>query len=100
MTTAVIVDAVRSPMAKGKAAKNGKPGGALADLHPVELLGQVLRQLMDRNDLDPAEFEDVRIGCGPQGGEQAAPVGRWAWLAAGLPERLPACTIDRRCGSS
>src|SRR3954447_4498887 len=100
MNSAVIVDAVRSPMAKGKAAKNGKPGGALADLHPVELLGQVLRQLMDRNDLDPAEVEDVMIGCVSQAAEQAGPVGRWAWLAAGLPERVPSVTIDRRCGSS
>jgi len=100
MRTAVIVDAVRSPMAKGKAAKNGKPGGALSPLHPVELLGQVLRRLMDRNDLDPAEVEDVMIGCVSQVGEQAGPVGRWAWLAAGLPERVPATTIDRRCGSS
>jgi acetyl-CoA acetyltransferase family protein len=87
-------------MAKGKAAKNGKPGGALAELHPVELLGQVLRQLMDRNDLDPDEVEDVMMGCVSQVGEQAGPVGRWAWLAAGLPERVPAVTIDRRCGSS
>jgi acetyl-CoA acetyltransferase family protein len=100
MNSAVIVDAVRSPMTKGKPAKNGKPGGALADLHPVELLGQVLKQLVDRNDFDPADVEDVMIGCVSQAGEQAGPVGRWAWLAAGLPERVPACTIDRRCGSS
>jgi acetyl-CoA acetyltransferase family protein len=100
MKSAVIVDAVRSPMAKGKPAKNGKPGGSLSELHPVELLGQVLRQLMDRNDLDPAEVEDVMMGCVSQVGEQAGPVGRWAWLAAGLPERVPAVTIDRRCGSS
>ncbi|MEA2170773.1 MAG: acetyl-CoA acyltransferase [Solirubrobacteraceae bacterium] len=100
MNSAVIVDAVRSPMAKGKAAKNGKPGGALSDLHPVELLGQVLKQLIDRNDFDPGEVEDVMIGCVSQAGEQAGPVGRWAWLAGGLPERVPSVTIDRRCGSS
>src|ERR1044072_92928 len=100
MTTAVIVDAVRSPMAKGKAAKNGKPGGALAELHPVELLGQALRQLMDRNAVDPAAVEDVMIGSGARAGERAGPVGRWGWLAGGLPERVPSVTIDRRCGSS
>jgi acetyl-CoA acetyltransferase family protein len=99
MRSAVIVDAVRSPMAKGKAAKNGKPGGALSSLHPVELLGQTIKGLLDRNDVDPAEVEDVMIGCVSQAGEQAGPVGRWAWLAAGLPEHVPATTIDRRCGS-
>jgi acetyl-CoA acyltransferase len=99
MRTAVIVDAVRSPMAKGKAPKNGKPGGALCALHPAELLGQTIKGLLDRNDIDPAEVEDVMIGCVSQAGEQAGPIGRWAWLAAGLPERVPATTIDRRCGS-
>src|SRR5215211_545367 len=100
MRTAVIVDAVRSPMAKGRAPKNGKPGGAFSGLHPVELLGQVLKQLTDRNDFDPAEVDDVIMGCVSQVGEQAGPVGRWAWLAAGLPEHVPSTTIDRRCGSS
>ena len=100
MRSAVIVDAVRSPMAKGRPPKNGKPGGAFSSLHPVELLSQVLRHLMERNDVDPAEVEDVMIGCVSQVGEQAGPVGRWAWLAAGLPEHVPATTIDRRCGSS
>jgi len=100
MRTAVIVDAVRSPMARGKASNNGRPGGALSELHPVELLGQVLGGLLARNDIDPAEVEDVMIGCVSQAGEQAGPVGRWAWLAAGLPETVPSTTIDRRCGSS
>jgi acetyl-CoA acyltransferase len=101
MRSAVIVDAVRSPMAKGRAPKNGKPGGAFAPLHPVELLGQVLKGLMDRNPgVDPGTVEDVMIGCVSQAGEQAGPAGRWAWLGAGLPEHVPACTIDRRCGSS
>ena len=100
MRGAVIIDAVRSPMAKGKPPKDGKPGGALSGLHPVELLGQTLKALMDRNEVDPAEVEDVMIGCVSQVGEQAGPAGRWAWLAAGLPEHVPATTIDRRCGSS
>src|SRR5687767_11240679 len=100
MRSAVIVDAVRSPMGKGRTANRERPGGAFSGLHPVELLAQVLRQLMDRNAIDPADVDDVMIGCVSQVGEQAGPVGRWAWLAAGLPERVPSTTIDRRCGSS
>jgi acetyl-CoA acyltransferase len=100
MRDAVIVDAVRSPMTKGKAARNGRPGGAMSDLHPVELLGQTLKALVDRNDFDPAEVDDLIMGCVSQVGEQAGPVGRWAWLGQGLPEHVPSTTIDRRCGSS
>jgi acetyl-CoA acyltransferase len=92
--TAVIVDAVRSPVGRGK------PTGALAALHPVELLGQTISGLLARNDLDPAEVEDVIVGCVSQAGEQAGGVGRLAWLSAGLPEHVPATTIDRKCGSS
>ncbi|GAB2810060.1 thiolase family protein [Streptomyces chlorus] len=98
--TAVIVDAIRSPMAKGKAPRDGRPGGALSSLHPVELLGQVLRRLVDRNGIDPAIVDDVITGCVSQVGEQSGPVGRWAWLAAGLPESVPSVTVHRACGSS
>ncbi|MFF5989450.1 thiolase family protein [Prauserella flavalba] len=94
MNTAVIVDAVRSPMAKGK------PGGALSGLHAVELLAQTLRGLVERTGIDPGTVQDVIIGCVSQGGEQAATPGRQAWLAAGYPEHVPATTIDRRCGSA
>ena len=100
MRDAVIVDAVRSPMTKGKMPKNGKPGGAMCDLHPVDLLGQTLTGMLDRNDFDPAEVDDVIVGCVSQASEQAGPVGRWAWLGQGLPEHVPSTTIDRRCGSS
>ncbi|MFJ4291790.1 thiolase family protein [Cupriavidus sp. NPDC089707] len=93
-TEAVIVDAVRSPMARGKA------GGAFANLHPVEMLAQVLQGLVHRNDLDPALVDDVLIGCVSQVAEQSALPGRNAWLAAGFPEHVPAAMIDRRCGSS
>jgi acetyl-CoA acetyltransferase family protein len=54
---------------------------------------------MDRNDVDPGEVDDVLMGCVSQVGEQSGTPGRWAWLAAGLPEHVPAVTIDRRCGS-
>ncbi|MDF3305282.1 thiolase family protein [Rhodococcus sp. T2V] len=100
MTTAVIVDAIRSPMAKGKAPKDGKPGGALSGLHPVELLSQVFGQLIDRNGLDSSLVDDVIAGCVSQVGEQSGGVGRFAWLAAGLAENVPGVTINRACGSS
>jgi acetyl-CoA acyltransferase len=101
MPDAVLVDAVRSPMAKGKAPSGGKPGGALSGVHPVELLGQTVKALLDRNPaLDPGEVEDFIVGCVSQVAEQAGCPGRWAWLAAGLPEHVPSTTVDRRCGSS
>ncbi|MGP4005754.1 thiolase family protein [Streptomyces sp. 4N124] len=93
MTDAVIVDVVRT--ASGK----GKPGGALAGLHPAELLATVLRELLDRNELDPALVDDVITGCVSQSGEQALNLGRTALLAAGFPESVPATTVDRQCGS-
>jgi acetyl-CoA acyltransferase len=93
MRSAVIIDGVRSPTGRGKA------GGALAGVHAVELLAQVFRGLLDRNDVDPGEIDDVIIGCVSQAADQAATPGRGAWLAAGLPVHVPATTIDRRCGS-
>lgn len=98
--TAVIVDAVRSPMGKGRAPRDGKPGGALSSVHPADLLGQVFTRLFERNDIDPAMVDDVITGCVSQVGEQAGPVGRWGWLAAGLPESVPSVAIHRACGSS
>jgi len=94
MTKAVIVDAVR--LASGK----GKPGGALSGTHPVEMLAQVLRALVERNDLDPAMVDDVIGGCVQQVGEQALNISRTALLSAGFPESVPATTLDRQCGSS
>jgi len=95
MSHAFVVDAVRSPMGKGK------PGGSLSSLHAVELLAQVFGGLLARfPGLDPGRVDDVLIGCVSQGGEQAATPGRMAWLGAGLPVHVPATTIDRRCGSS
>lgn len=82
---------VRSPIGKGK------PGGALSELHAVDLLAQVLSGLLRRNPaVDPGEVEDVIIGCVSQAKDQAGTPGRGAWLAAGLPEHVPAVTIDRR----
>jgi acetyl-CoA acyltransferase len=100
MSAAVIVDAIRSPMAKGKAAKDGRPGGALSSIHPVELLGQVLRALVERNGIDSATVDDVITGCVSQVGEQSGGIGRFAWLSAGLDENVPSVVINRACGSS
>jgi len=93
MPNAVLVDIVRSPMGRGK------PDGALAPLHPVELLAQVLRDLVARTGIDPETVDDVLIGCVGQVGEQSGTPGRHAWLSAGFPESVPSTTIERRCGS-
>ncbi|HET8989641.1 MAG TPA: thiolase family protein [Acidimicrobiales bacterium] len=92
MTTAVIVDAVRTP--------GGKRHGSLRGWHAADLASEALRALVARNDLDPALVEDVIMGCVSQVGEQAFNVGRNAVLAAGWPESVPATTVDRQCGSS
>jgi acetyl-CoA acyltransferase len=94
MTSAVIVDVVRT--ASGK----GKPGGALSGVHPADLLATVLRALAERNDVDPALVDDVIAGCVGQVGDQGLNIGRTALLAAGFPESVPGTTIDRQCGSS
>jgi acetyl-CoA acyltransferase len=92
VATAVIVDAVRTP--------GGKRGGKLKDWHPVDLAAEVLKELVKRNNLDPAMVDDVIMGCVTQTGEQSVNVGRNAALAAGFPEHVPGITIDRQCGSS
>jgi acetyl-CoA acyltransferase len=94
MTSAVIVDIVRT--ASGK----GKPGGALSEVHPVDLLATTLRALTERNDLDPALVDDVIAGCVGQVGDQALNIARNALLAAGFPESVPGTSVDRQCGSS
>ena len=92
--SAVIVDAVRTPVAKGK------PGGAYSAVHPVDLHAHVLRALVDRTGIDPVSVDDVISGAVGQVGEQSGDTARWAVLAAGFPESVPAVTVDRQCGSS
>jgi acetyl-CoA acyltransferase len=94
MTTAVLVDVVRTPSGRGK------PGGALHAVHPVDLLATVLAALVDRTGVDPERIDDVITGCVGQFGEQSGNVARQAVLAAGFPESVPATTVDRQCGSS
>src|SRR5580658_9294266 len=92
MTTAVIVDAVRTA--------GGKRNGKLRNWHAVDLASETLKALQQRNNLDPAVIDDVIMGCVMQVSEQSLNVGRNAVLAAGWPESVPATTIDRQCGSS
>ncbi|MEU8523434.1 thiolase family protein [Streptomyces sp. NPDC048577] len=94
MRDAVIVEAVRTPIGKGKA------GGALAEVHPVALLSHTLAALVERAGIDPALVDDVIGGTVDQVGEQAMNTTRYAWLGAGLPDSVPATTVDRQCGSS
>jgi acetyl-CoA acyltransferase len=89
---ALIVDAVRSPI--------GKKNGTLSSIRGDELAGQVLNALVARHDLDPAEVEDVQLGCVTQVGEQGWNLGRMVPLVAGWPETVCGTTVDRQCGSS
>ena len=91
-TTAVIVDAVRTPL--------GKRNGRLKDWHAVDLAAHVLTALAERTQVDPAGIDDVVMGCVMQVGEQSLNVARNAVLAAGWPETVPGTTVDRQCGSS
>lgn len=92
MAEAYIVDAMRTA--------GGRRGGKLAGWHPADLGGAVLDALVGRTQVDPAAVEDVIVGCVGQAGEQSFHIGRNCVLASGLPESVPAVSIDRQCGSS
>jgi acetyl-CoA C-acetyltransferase len=92
MTEVVIVEAVRSPI--------GRRNGGLASVHPADLLGTVLTELIDRSGIDPTEVDQVVAGCVSQVGEQSFNIGRTAWLSAGLPLTTASTTVDTQCGSS
>jgi acetyl-CoA acetyltransferase family protein len=92
MTDVVIVSAVRSPI--------GRRGGALAGVHPVDLLGPVLTEAVRRAGLTPADVTQVLTGCVTQAGEQGYNIARGALLAHGFPVEVPGTTIDAQCGSS
>ncbi|MFE3025912.1 thiolase family protein [Nocardia tengchongensis] len=94
MRDAVIVEAVRTPIGKGKAT------GALHGVHPADLLAHSLREVVRRSEIDPALIDDVIGGVVTQVGEQGSNLTRRAALAAGYPESVPATTVDRQCGSS
>ena len=91
MPDALIIDALRTPV--------GKRGGALKDRHPVGLLAQTLRALVDRVQIEAGTIDDVIAGCVSQVGEQALNIARCALLEAGFPHHVPGTTVDRQCGS-
>ncbi|OBK86435.1 acetyl-CoA acetyltransferase [Mycolicibacter heraklionensis] len=92
MRPTVIVGAVRTPV--------GKRNGGLAGTHAADLSAIVLNELMERTGTDPGVVDDVVWGCVSQVGDQSSNIGRYAVLAAGWPEHVPATTVNRACGSS
>lgn len=92
MREVVIVEGIRTPV--------GKRNGALKDVRPDDLAGEVLKKLIEKAGIDPAIVDDVILGCVSQVGEQAGDVARIAALIAGFPIEVPGTTIDRQCGSS
>ena len=86
-----IVEAVRTPI--------GRYGGALAGVRSDDLAAIVLRAVVDRAGLDPAEVEDVILGCANQAGEDNRDVARMALLLAGFPVEVGGLTVNRLCGS-
>ncbi len=92
MSEAYICDGIRTPI--------GRYGGALAPVRPDDMAALTIRTLLTRNaGLDPATIDDVLMGCANQAGEDNRNVARMAVLLAGLPETVPAATINRLCGS-
>ena len=94
MREAVIVEAVRTPIARGKMGK-----GDLSAFHPAHLLAKVQQALVDRAGVDPAVVEQVVGGCVTQAGEQSNNLTRVAWLSRGKGWRTGGTTVDTQCGS-
>ncbi len=91
MRRAVIISAVRTPV--------GRYGGALANVRPDDLAAVAVRAAVERSGIDPAEIEDVMLGCANQAGEDNRNVARFAALLAGLPETVAGVTVNRLCAS-
>jgi 3-oxoadipyl-CoA thiolase len=89
--TPVVVDGLRTPF--------GRYAGALKGVRPDDLAAHVIRCLLDRTGLDPAQVDDVILGAANQAGEDNRNVGRMAALLAGLPVEVPGQTVNRLCGS-
>jgi acetyl-CoA C-acetyltransferase len=94
MSEAWIIDCVRTPRGRGK-----KEVGAISGVHPQELMGQVLNAVRDRTGIDPADVEDVVVGCVSQAGEQGGCIARMSVLAAGWPNEATGVSLNRFCGS-
>ena len=91
MTDVVIVDAIRTPI--------GALGGSLSSVRPDDLAALVIREIVQRNQLDPALVEEVILGCANQAGEDNRNVARMAALLAGLPVEVAGVTVNRLCAS-
>ena len=91
MTEAVIVSAVRTPI--------GRIRGALASVRPDDLAALVVREAVSRAGVEPAEIEEVYLGCANQAGEDNRNVARMAALLAGLPQEVAGVTVNRLCAS-
>jgi len=94
MREAVIIDAVRTPIARAHPEK-----GWFKDIRSDELGVIVIRELLNRTKIDPAQIEDVILGCATQSGEQAMNIARYISIMAGLPFGVAAQTINRQCAS-
>ena len=90
---AVIVDWARSPFHRAHK-------GDLSTVRPDDLAGQVAKALIDRNEIDPAEFDDLLLGCGYPEAEQGYNMGRLVTFLIGMPNTVPGVTYNRLCGSS
>jgi acetyl-CoA C-acetyltransferase len=93
MNPVYIYDAIRTPRGRARA------DGGLADLSPFALLGALYAALEQRTALDPAEVDDVILGCVTQAGDQAANIAKTSLMHAGWPDRVPGITINRYCSS-
>src|SRR6266508_2960546 len=91
MNEAYIVAALRTPV--------GRYGGALKNVRPDDLAAHIVRALVERSGINPADIEDIYLGCTNQAGEDNRNVARMAALLAGLPIEVPGVTINRLCGS-
>ena len=94
MREAVIVEALRTPIARGKMGK-----GDLSGFHPAQLLAKIQSAVVERAGIDPKEVEQVVGGCVTQAGEQAGNVVRNAWLSRGDGWHTGGTTVDTQCGS-
>ncbi|HEY8493739.1 MAG TPA: steroid 3-ketoacyl-CoA thiolase [Myxococcota bacterium] len=95
MREAVIVEALRTPIARGKMGK-----GDLSGLHAIQLLAKVQMGLCEKAGIDPGDVEQVIGGCVTQAGEQSNNVARNAWLSTGRSYTAGGTSVDTQCGSS
>ena len=91
MSRAVVLSAVRTPV--------GRYGGGLAEVRPDDLAAVAIAAAVERSGVDPAEIEDVYLGCANQAGEDNRNVARMAALLAGLPDSVAGVTVNRLCAS-